>query len=135
MRQALDVASMQPLLANAVALGRATRSVTDVATDFGPNAILDENAATFYDALGRRIALLQLLDQDRAHALCAVLVTQCFCHGPRALDAAIFYAAARLNLGDHVRKCKHPTYTKKLDNERDIKLAVEPILATFNDDY
>jgi hypothetical protein len=128
---ALGTAAANPLLANAISLGRATRSLGQLEHDFDVEDILNDSGQAFYETLGRRLALLVLLNEDRAQTLCEALLTQCFRHGPRILDAAVLLTASRLNLGEFIRACDFANYARKLDNDRDTKLALEALIAPF----
>jgi hypothetical protein len=131
MRAALDEAAANPALTNAISLGRSTRSLSQPDHDYNVGAILSESGQAFYDTLGRRLALLLLINEERAQELCKALLTQCFRHGPRILDAAVLLAASRLKLSEFIKTCAYANYTRKLENDRDTKLALEPLIAPF----
>jgi hypothetical protein len=132
MNRALNQAATNPLLSNAISLGKSTRSLirSDLELlDIG--AIQEENSQAFYDNLGRRLACLRLFEYEKQQALCKALLTQCFKHGPKILDAAVILAATRSDLGEFITSRDHVNYVRKLDNDRDVKLAIEPLLAPF----
>lgn len=129
MRAALEEAAANPALTNAISLGRSTRSLSERDHDYNLDAVLSDGGQAFYDSLGRRLALLLLINEDHAQELCKALLTQCFRHGPRILDAAVLLAASRLNLTEFIKTCDYANYSRKLDNDRDTKLALEPLIA------
>ncbi len=125
---ALAAARTQPALADPVALARATRSVAGNETKVDPAEMRTENRDTFYSVVGRRLVLLQNVDEERGREICEALLDQCFRQGPRDLDAAVFLSASRLNLGAYVTQTDRSDYMKRLENNRDLRLTLVPIL-------
>lgn len=124
----LTTGAMEPLLANGIALARATQSVAGENDSFDVDAILLENRETFYSVLGRRLVVLQRLEAEYGIKLCKSLMEQCFKHGPREIDAAVFLSAIRLNLCDQVLVESYSNYKKRLENTHDLRFTLMPIL-------
>jgi len=126
---ALTNAMTQPMLQNSIALARATRSVADKSIEIDPEEIRKENRETFYSALGRRLVVLQRLDEERGREVCSALLDQCFCLGPQDLDAAVILSAARLNFAASlVQEEHHSDYVKRMGKNRVLRLALIPLL-------
>lgn len=128
---ALTDALTQPALQNSIVLARATRSVANETIEVDPEEIRKENRDTFYSALGRRLVVVEKLDVERGRVVCAALLDQCFRHGPRALDAAIFLSVARLDIGAFVLQANYSDYVKRMGNNRELRLALIPLLEMF----
>ncbi len=124
----LTSAAAHPLLTNAITLAKATRSLSCKDENVDVNAIRIENRETFYSALGRRLVLLQKLDDESAREVCKALIDQCILQGPRELDAAVFLSAFSLNLREYLSQTSCSDYKKRLDNNRDFRLTILPIL-------
>jgi hypothetical protein len=125
---ALAAAATEPVLADPIALARATRSVAGDETKVAPAEIRTENRDAFYSVLGRRLVALQKADEDNGREICKALLDQSFRQGPRYLDAAVFLSASRLNLAAYVTQTDRSDYMKRLENDRDLRLALGPIL-------
>jgi len=125
---ALTAARTQPMLADPIALARATRSVARNETKVDPAEMRTENRDTFYSVLGRRLVVLQSIDDEQGREICKALLDQCFRQGPRDLDAAVLLAASRLNLGAYVTQNDRSDYVKRLENNRDLRMTLVPIL-------
>jgi hypothetical protein len=124
---ALEGAAAQSLLADPIALARATRSLAgDV--EVAPASIRSENRESFYSAMGRRLALLEKIDLQRRTEICKAMLDQCFRHGPRDLDATVFLSASHLNLGGYVSQKEHFEYLRRVEQRRELQLALFPIL-------
>ena len=128
---ALAAAATEPVLADPIALARATRSAAGDLDSIEADAIRAENRETFYAALGRRLVVLQKIDAARGRDICKVLLDQCFRLGPRSVDAAVFLSAARLDLGGYITDTDHSNYLRRLENDRDLRLALTPLLDMF----
>jgi len=128
---ALTDAMTQPLLHDSIALARATRSVAGESVQIDPAEIGNENRATFYATLGRRLVVLQRLDAERGREVCIALLNQCFRLGPRDLDAAVLLSALRLDLGAYIFQMEHSDYIKRMGNSRELRLALIPLLQMF----
>lgn len=128
---ALTNATDQPMLRNSITLARATRSVAEKSIEIDPEEIRKENRDTFYSALGRRLVVLQRLDDVHGREACSALLEQCFRHGPRDLDAAVFLSAVRLDVGASIHQTDHSDYVKRMGNNRDLRLALIPLLEMF----
>jgi hypothetical protein len=128
---ALTTAMTQPMLHNSIALARATRSVTGKSIEIDPKEVRKENRDTFYSALGRRLVVLQRLDDEHGREVCRALLDQCFRQGPRELDAAVFLSVARLDIGASVPRTDQSDYIKRLENNRNLRLALIPLLEMF----
>jgi hypothetical protein len=124
----LDVAGARPELADAIALARATRSVARADIEINPLDIRSESRDTFYSVLGRHLAILQTIREERARKICMALVDQCFRQGPRALDVGVFLSAWRLGLRDYVSSADYGDYMNRLSGSQDQRLALNPIL-------
>jgi len=125
---ALSAAMAQPALRDPIVLAQATRStakVSDVSID--PEGIRTESREGFYSALGRRLFILQrMAATESERKLCGALLYQCLRQGPRALDAAVILAAARLSL--QVSEMEKSDYLKRMGSDRDLRLALIPLL-------
>jgi len=128
---ALTSAKGQPMLQNAIALAQATRSVAQKSIETDPEEIRKENRETFYSTLGRRLVALQMLDDERGREVCRALLDQCFRQGPRDLDAAVFLSAARLDIGASIPQTDRSDYVKRMGDNRDLRLALIPLLEMF----
>ena len=127
-QKVLTEAMAQPMLADPIALARATRSAAGN-VDVDTTAIRSENRDTFYSALGRRLVVLQKIEDARAREICKALLDQCFRLGPRAMDAAVFLSAVRLDIAGHVPGSIHSDYAKRLQEQnRGLRLSLTPIL-------
>ena len=128
MKEALSAAMAQPMLADPIALARATRSAAG-GVDVDTAAIRLENRDTFYSALGQRLVVLQKVEGDRAREICNALLNRCLCLGPRAIDAAVFLSAARLGIAEYVPHTIRSDYAKRLQEQnRELRLSLTPIL-------
>jgi len=123
-----DAAGAQPVLRDAIALARATRSLREPLQYVDPDAIRAEARDLFYASLGRRLVLLQRLDAATGRDFCKALIDQCFRLGPKELDAGVFVSAERLDLKGYIADADHADYMKRLENSRDLRLAISPIL-------
>ena len=126
--EALSEAATQPMLANGIALARATQSVAEKNDTYDADAIRLENRETFYSVLGRRLVVLQRLDDNFGAELCRSLLEQCFKYGPCEIDAAVFLLAVRFNPNDKISQESYSNYIKRLENKRDLRLTLMPIL-------
>lgn len=125
---ALDAARTQSVLADPIALARATRSVAGSEPTVNPAEIRTENRDTFYSILGRRLVVLQSVDNEQGRQICKALLDQCFRQGPRDLDAAVLLSASRLNLSTYVTQTDRSDYVKRVENARDLRMTLVPIL-------
>lgn len=125
---ALAGATSEAVLANPIAVARTIRSLAGRETHIDAAEMRKENRDTFYAALGWRLVVLQRVDVERRREICEALLDQCFRHGPRDLDAAVFLSALRLDLGAYVAQSDHSDYMKRVENYRDFRLALLPIL-------
>jgi hypothetical protein len=128
---ALEGALAEPMLQNSIALARATRSTGESSIAVDPEEIRKESRDIFYSALGRRLVVLQRLDGERGRATCDALLEQCFRHGPRDLDAAVFLSAARFDICASILQTDLSDYVKRMGNNRDLRLALLPLLEMF----
>jgi hypothetical protein len=132
MLSALDRAANNLSLVSAITLGKSTRSLNP--SDPEPvniGSIQAEGRQTYYDNLGRRLAYLQLLDGEQKREFCKTLLTLCFRHGPRAIDAAVILEAIRCNLLQPIADGEERHYMRRLDSDRETKLAIEPLLSPY----
>ena len=60
------------------------------------------------------------------------LLDQCFRLGPRGIDAAVFLFAKEYQLDDITGNPEYPNYAKRLENNRELRLALTPILASVH---
>jgi len=130
-KEAIASAETQPLLRDAIKLGRATLSLAAEYDAGDTENIRTESREAFYSSLGRRLALLQKLDDEQARDLCTVLLDQCCRFGPQELDAAVFLSAIHLGISERNRYITLSDYRKKIDNNRILQLALLPILHIF----
>ena len=134
LQAAISIAAANPELSKGIALARATRSASGKDDDLDTDSIRSENRDTFFAALGRRLVLLQKLDTEPGRELCKALIDQCLNLGPREIDSAVFLSAIRLNISEYITQVKLSDYRKRLGNNRDLRLALAPILHIFEDD-
>jgi hypothetical protein len=127
-RSLIEDAATNPLLSNAIALAQIARSQTDQGDHVDIDAIPQENRDVFYPGLGRRLAVLQTLNDNSAKILCKVLMMQCFRLGPRDIDAAVFLSAIRLKISTEVSDVVRMNYIKRLESSRDLRWTLLPIL-------
>jgi len=128
----LVTAAVQPMLADGIALARATKSVAEKSDIFDVDSIRLESRETFYSVLGRRLVILQRLSAEQGAELCNSLVHQCLNHGPSEIDAAVFLEAIRLDLCGYGSALMYSNYKKRLESKRDLRLTLMPILQAMN---
>jgi len=129
LQKALSQAMAQPALADSIALARATRSTSDKAASVDSDSIRSEHRDAFYSALGRRLVILQEIEDGRAHEMCKALLDQCVRLGPRSIDAAVFLTALRLHIGGDVPADGYSNYVKRLrESDRELRLSLTPIV-------
>jgi len=126
--EALTAAEEQPALRDAIALAKATWSATDDDRSIVPESVRSDSRDAFYSTLGRRLAVLQKLDDEQGRELCKALLDQCMRFGPRCLDAAVFISANRLDLSKYVDAASFSEYMKRMEGDRDLRLALIHIL-------
>jgi hypothetical protein len=128
-QKVLAEALSQPALADSIALARATRSAAGDDGSIDTTAIRSENRETFYSALGRRLVLVQRIDVLRACEVCSALLDQCLRLGPRAIDAAVFVTALRLEIGGDTPESMRSEYVRRLqEQDRDLRLSLTPVV-------
>lgn len=93
MSAAMDEASHHEQLIEAMAVGRAVRVTAGDPEPFNLETLQTERRDAFYAALGRRLVLLPALSSERAAAVVAIFLEQCFRLGPKGIDAAVFTTA------------------------------------------
>lgn len=128
---ALERASGNAGLGPAIALAKETRAFL-----LGPDAKVVAHALTddrevFYSALGRRLVQLHRMSDEAAKEFCAVLVQQCLRFGPRAIDAPVLLAAAKLGFEHAARSWGLSDYARRLEGEEELRLTLGPILSLF----
>lgn len=133
-QEVLTAATANPELSSGIYLARATRSAAGEDDNIDPGSIRAENRDTFYSALGRRLVLLQRLDAKLGIEVCKALLDQCLNLGPREIDAAVYLSAIRLNMSGYVTHASLSDYMKRLENSRDLRLTLAPILHIIKDD-
>lgn len=125
----LDEAESHPLLKSSIVLAKATESLAEDSPDISVDSILSENAETFYTVLGRRLSILNKVDDDMSREICSLLLSQCLKFGPREIDTAVFVISQRLGLSEAVNNdCNYQDYFKRLQVNRDLRLVINPIL-------
>lgn len=128
---ALDAAAVQPALRDPIALARATRLAAGDPEDFDSSSIRSENRDTFYAALGQRLVLLRRVMEQPRKDIVQALLDQCLRQGPNGLDAAVFLLVAELKLGSVTVNSEYSNYAKRLENSRELRLALTPMLASL----
>jgi hypothetical protein len=124
----LESAAEVPSLREPILRARATRLAASNWDKFNPETIRLEDRATFYAALGQRLAqFIRIPVQARADLLEALL-DQCLRQGPHGLDLAVFLSAIERGITDFKTRPDYQNYMKRLDNDRDLRLAIAPIL-------
>ena len=125
----LDAAAKEPALSGPITLARAVRLGPGELESLNPAAIRSDNAETFYAALGQRLVSLQYVDSASRDAVVDSLLTQCLRLGPNGLDAAVFLTAGGSKLEYLRNALEYSNYVKRVENDRDLRLALMPFLA------
>jgi hypothetical protein len=132
MLAAIDRAAGNGLLESAVTLGKSTRSLDPSDSEpISMESIQSESRQTYYDNLGRRLAYLQRLEGEPRDTFCKTLLTLCFRHGPKAIDAAVILEATRFELLPPMTGGDERDYLQRLNSNREARLAIEPLLIPF----
>ena len=126
---ALKLAADEPALKEPIALARAIRLAPGELESFDPTSIRSDNAETFYSALGRRLVSLQHVDADSRTSIVDALLNQCLRYGPNGLVAAVFLTAGRPSIERLADTPEFLNYAKRVENNRDLRLALMPFLA------
>jgi hypothetical protein len=124
----LDSASQVPVLRDSILTARATRLSASEWEKFDPAAIQSEDRNTFYSALGQRLAQIRKIPNDARPSIIRSLLDQCFRQGPHGLDLAVFLTAIDTGIGDFETNSEYRSYMKRLDNDRELRLAISPTL-------
>lgn len=125
---ALSAAESQSALRDAIILARATRLAGGDIEEINPEAIRKQTAEAFYASLGQRLIRLRSVDEHLRRQIVEALLEQCFRVGPRGLDAGVFLASAELEIGGFAEKPDYLNYRKRLDIDRELRLALFPML-------
>jgi hypothetical protein len=131
MVQVVESAAQQPSLRNAIKVALVTGARLDQDVTIAPMEISGEAAEVFYANLGRRLVLLDTLEQATAIELCRILLHQCLRFGPRGLDAAVLVYAKQLGLADQFEPEPTSNYLKRVDENRELRLSLLPLLAAL----
>ncbi|WP_322868304.1 hypothetical protein U7859_02300 [Bradyrhizobium ottawaense] len=128
--EALDYAAkQQPLLSESIALARAVRLGPGEWEGLTPAAIGSDNARNFYSALGQRLVSLQYLDSVAREAVIDALLAQSLRLGPDGLDAAVLMVAGNQRLAGLRGTPEYQNYLKRVENNRNLRLALMPLLS------
>lgn len=137
--QALDTASNEPLLKDAIAIARTfARSGVQAADREAEKrdlrSIEEEGKEAFYAALGKRLAEAQALDMEPRSALIDTLVRRTLRLGPHFLDAATFAFAGANGRDINGASNEIASYRVRLDNERKLRLVIFPLFNLLTHD-
>jgi hypothetical protein len=124
----LESAAEVSVLREPILRARATRLSASNWDKFDPKNIRSEDRKTFYAALGQRLAQLMRIPVQAAADLLEALLDQCLRQGPHGLDLAVFLSAIERGITDFKARPDYQNYIKRLDNDRDLRLAIAPIL-------
>lgn len=130
--RALDLAAEQPQLSDAIAMARASRLAVKDFSELDPDTIREENRETFYAALGQR--LVSIRDLKSPKPIVGALLDQCLRYGPNGLDAAVFLLASDLGFRGLKANPQYTNYERRLENSRELRLGIGPILLFLNQD-
>jgi hypothetical protein len=130
---ALSSAATRSELVAPIGLARAARALARSSDFVDVTAVRGAGREEFYLALGRRLVQLETKTAEDAPELCAALVEKCLQFGPRELDASVFLAAARLGMHAQVRSLGLSDYLARLQNSREHRLALWPIVDLFRE--
>jgi hypothetical protein len=128
MLTALSSAQSQPVLRNSVTLARAARLAGGDDVDLTVQEIRLENREAFYASLGQRLIRLQRLSGEARRSIIEAFVARCLRLGPQGLDAAVFLSAAELGFRDFSADPEYWNYLKRLENNRELRLALMPMV-------
>jgi hypothetical protein len=131
MIKTLEAAMKQHELESSVALALATGTGPDGSVDIDPANIGRESLEVFYAALGRRLAVLAKLPDDRAAILCEALLRQCLRYGPREIDTAVFAFAIRSQFGSVAKDELGKNYSSRVSASREYRMAILPLLVSM----
>jgi hypothetical protein len=120
------VAKEQSSLADSIAKARAGRLAAGDFEIIDLTSIGAENRETFYSVLGRR--LMRIRELSEPEPFVKILLDQCLRHGPNGLDAAVFIIATDLKLNEVQENLRYVNYERRLENNRDLRLALSPLL-------
>lgn len=129
---ALEVASEEPALRDAISLARATRLAAT--EEISPATIEAEDRKTFYSVLGQRLVRVRKVPFDKRRECVEAMLHQCIRQGPHGLDLAIFMLAIEIGMNRFMEMPGYQNYLKRLDSDRDLRLAIAPILRDVEDD-
>jgi hypothetical protein len=124
----LELAAESSILRDPIFMTRATRLAASDWKRFGTTAIQSEDRKTFYAALGQRLAQIRKIPTDPRASIMQALLDQCFRQGPHGLDLAAFLTAIEMGICNFDANSDYQNYMKRLDNDRDLRLAIAPIL-------
>jgi hypothetical protein len=124
----LESAAEVPVLRDSIQMARATRLAASDWEQFNAATIRAEDRKTFYAALGQRLTQLRKIPEQARGSLLEALLDQCFKQGPHGLDLAVFLTAIEMGIMNFEARPDYQNYMKRLDNDRDLRLAIAPIL-------
>jgi hypothetical protein len=124
----LESAAEVSVLRDSVFMARATRLAASDWEKFDSTTIQSEDRKTFYSALGQRLAQVRKIPKEARTDIIRSLLDQCFRQGPHGLDLAVFLTAIEIGIGNFEMNLDYRNYMKRLDNDRDLRLAIAPIL-------
>jgi hypothetical protein len=124
----LESAAEVPALRDSILMARATRLAASDWEKFDATTIRSEDRKTFYAALGQRLVQLRKISDQARGNLLEALLDQCFRQGPHGLDLAVFLTAIEMGILKFEARPDYQNYMKRLDNDRDLRLAIAPIL-------
>jgi hypothetical protein len=125
---ALSAAESQELLKEPIDLARARLLAGGDIQALDPDSIKTEMGEAFYGALGQRLLQLENLKLPLRNKVVESLLKRMLKEGPRGLDAGILLAAATSQIAVSADDPDYLDYRGRLDNERELRLALFPML-------
>lgn len=122
-QNALDAAASNEQLKTSILSARAFGEA-----DMSLQNLGEENAEVFYSALGLRISLLENLNEAERRNVVAMLLEQCFRHGPRELDLGVLICAREHGLTRQPDATLVSNYVKKIEANRELRLPLLPLI-------
>lgn len=128
---ALARAEQNSELRAAIGEAKATRAMLDPEAAGSLSDLRAPDRETFYAGLGRRLVQIERSAPQARLDICRVLIEQCIRFGPREIDAAVLVQAARLDLGEHVRKQDLEGYRSRVLLAPGLADTLRPMIGIF----
>ena len=128
MRDAVAIAEGNPDLQRAISVAKSVRIGAGDPDDFNEEAILRAGSDAFYAALGSRLVVARRLPKDERVAKLSALIRGCFRFGPDGMDCGVLLAALDYELKLDAGSVDAQAYEKRLQDKRDLRMSLFPIL-------